>query len=152
MATAREEMLERIDRSWPEFWAKVEQLPDTAFGTTTASGWTVRAMLAHVAAWQDETTHRLYRFLATGNPQPVPDDDEDRYNARVAAETADRTPSDVRRALRRSFERLRQAISELNIPLPEDDWVGAVVAGNSWGHYAEHVLEVEAQLVEGGAR
>jgi hypothetical protein len=143
-------MLERIDRHWPEFWAKVERLPDAAFASTTASGWTVQGMLAHVAAWQDETTHRLYRFLATGDPQPVTDDDEDRYNARVAAESADRMPSDLRRALRRSFERLRQAISELDIPLPDDDWVGAVVAGNSWGHYAEHLPEVEAALVESG--
>jgi hypothetical protein len=155
MPMTRDELLDRMDHGWTMFEGLVERLPDDRFGSPTSSGWALGSMLAHVAAWHDETTHRLYRYLATGHEQPPPnesDASDDAYNARVVAESRDRSPDQIRHALRRSYARLRGAVAELDPTLDEGGWVAAVVGGNCHEHYEEHQPEVEAALVETAAR
>jgi len=94
----------------------------------TGSGWTYRDLLAHVAARHDLTTRRLRRFRETGT-FPGPGDevalglpafrDADDFNARVMAS-----------------HRLVGAEALL------DDWVIAIVTGNTFGQYEEHAKEV----------
>jgi hypothetical protein len=152
---SRDELLDRMDHGWTMFEALVARVPDAQFDTPTSSGWALGSMLAHVAAWHDETTHRLYRYMATGHHQPPPnegDASDDAYNARVVDETRDRTPDQILHSLRRSYARLRGAVAELGAELDEDGWVSAIVGGNSHGHYEEHQPEVEAALEESAGR
>jgi hypothetical protein len=147
--TARDELLDRMDHGWTVFEALVERVPADRFGEPTSSGWALGSMLAHVAAWHDETTHRLYRFMATGHAQPAPnegDSGDDAYNARVVNESRDRSPGEIAHSLRRSFARLRGAVAELGDTLDDDGWTFDVVGGNTFGHYEEHQPEVEAAL------
>jgi Mycothiol maleylpyruvate isomerase N-terminal domain len=146
MGANREELLGRMDAAWTEFGARADQVPRAAWAEITAAGWTFQSMLAHVAAWHDATAFRLHRFAATGRPQPKVEPDDDQFNARVAAESVDRTPEQVRRALHTSYERLRAAVAGLPVELDPDGWIEAVVAGNSYGHYVEHRAEVDALL------
>lgn len=143
---ARRDLLARIDVAWDEFRRAVEGRRADGFAATTASGWTLRAMLAHVGAWHDATAYRLYRFAATGRAQPNVQEDDDTFNARVAAETADRSDDQVILDLDRSFERLRATVAELpgGFSTFDDGWVEAVVAGNSYDHYREHLEELRA--------
>ena len=96
-------------------------------------------MLAHIAAWHDATAYRLHRFGATGHPQPKVVEDDETFNARVADETAGRPPEMIRTDVQASFERLRAAILTLDPELDPKGWVEAVVAGNTYDHYQEHV-------------
>jgi hypothetical protein len=141
----RRDMLARIDASWDAFRAAVKVRRGQGFDATTHSGWTVRAVLAHVGAWHDATADRLRRFAATGRGQPKVEADDDVFNARVAAETADRRDDQVVADLDRSFARFRAAVGELpGFSANDDGWVEAVVAGNSYEHYTEHLDELRA--------
>ena len=102
-------------------------------------------MLAHVTAWHDATAFRVLRFGATGHTQPKVEEDDDRFNARVAAETAELPHERILGSLRSSYDRLRHAVASLD-GLDADGWVEHVVAGNTYEHYEEHLPEVEAAL------
>lgn len=143
MASPRARLLGRVDAAWDEFNARVQAVPPDRWSAPTSAGWSLRAMLAHVAAWHDATAFRLHRFAATGRPQPKVEENDDAFNARVAEETADRSPDDVRLSLGASFDRLRAAIASLPPDLDPDGWTEAVVAGNSFGHYDEHLPELD---------
>ena len=143
--SARDALLDRMDGSWAGFAGAVDRLDPVALSTPTASGWTLGAMLAHVTAWHDATAFRVQRFGATGHTQPKVEEDDDRFNARVAVETADVPPDRLLTSLRSSYQRLRDAVASLD-GLDDDGWVEHVVAGNTYEHYEEHLPEVEAAL------
>lgn len=146
MEAAREALLRRMDAAWAEFSARADAAPRGAWDRETSAGWALRAMLSHIAAWHEATTYRLHRFAATGRPQPKLEPDDDRFNARVAEETADRTPEQVRRSLHGSYERLREAVDGQPVELDPGGWIEAVVAGNCYGHYEEHLSEIDELL------
>ena len=120
------------------------KLSHEAYERPTPSGWTVGAMLAHIAAWHEATAYRLHRFAATGHPQPKVVEDDETFNAQVAAETAGRHAELVRADVHVSFERLRLALLTLDPELDAKGWVEAVVAGNTYEHYEEHREELRA--------
>ena len=122
------------------------KLPHDAYARPTISGWTVGAMLAHIAAWHEATGYRLHRFGATGHPQPKVVEDDETFNARVAAETAGRHAELIRADVHASFERLRLALLTLDPELDAKGWVEAVVAGNTYEHYQEHHDELRAAI------
>lgn len=103
-------------------------------------------MLAHVAAWHDATAYRLHRFTATGVPQDKVEPDDDAFNARVARESAELSDERVIATLDASYARLQAAIRDLPVGYGDDDegWVEAVVAGNTYDHYPEHLVELAA--------
>lgn len=146
MTDARAALLARMDDAWARFGGAVNQLDASALAAPTASGWTLGAMLAHVTAWHDATAFRVQRFAATRHSQPKVEEDDDRFNERVAAETADLPPDRILASLRSSYQRLRDAVASLDT-LDADGWVEHVVAGNTYEHYEEHLPEVEAALV-----
>jgi hypothetical protein len=134
----------RVDEAWRPFAADMARLSHEAYEQTTEAGWTVGGMLAHVAAWHEATAYRLHRFGATGRPQPKVVDDDDAFNARVIDETAGRHAELIRADVHASFERLRAAVLALDPELDPQGWVEAVVAGNTYEHYAEHSAELRA--------
>jgi Mycothiol maleylpyruvate isomerase N-terminal domain len=140
----------RVDEAWRPFAADMARLSHEAYAQPTAAGWTVGAMLAHIAAWHDATAYRLHRFGATAHPQPKVVDDDDVFNARVIDETAGRHAELIRADVHASFERLRVAVLALDPELDPKGWVEAVVAGNTYEHYEEHAPELRAAL--GGER
>ena len=144
-------LVQRMDDAWAAFGGAVDRLPTSALGKPTASGWTLGAMLAHVTAWHDATAFRVHRFAATGRSQPKVEEDDDRFNARVASETAAHPPDRILSAMRASYARLRDAVASLDA-LDAEGWVEHVVAGNTYEHYDEHRPEVDAALAaEGGS-
>jgi len=120
------------------------RLSHEAYQRPTAAGWTIGAMLAHIAAWHEATAYRLHRFGATGHPQPKVVEDDETFNAQVAAETAGRHAELIRADVHATFERLRAAVVTLDPELDPKGWVEAVVAGNTYEHYEEHREELRA--------
>jgi len=140
--TDRDDLLRRVEHGWASFDERLGRVPADAFGRITPSGWTVGAMLGHLAAWHDATTYRLHRFAATRHEQPVVEADTDAFNARAASEVGGLSGDEVRAGLRASYERIRGAIRALP-SLDPDGWVVAVVAENTYEHYDEHFVELD---------
>lgn len=108
-----------------------------------SDGWTLREVVAHLAAWQRLTAARLER-LADGVPTDAPD--WDAFNADVRARAAGQSWAAVsaeaeaaRAALRATVERLPQSALESH------DALGAfLVESNGVEHYAEHLGDFAA--------
>ncbi len=147
------ELLVAVDDGWRAFRDAVRGIGRARLGDATGAGWTYRDLLAHVAAWEDLTARRLRVFLADGRT-PWPGDeaalglpgfrDVDEFNARVVASHrlvgAEALLDEIdtaHRALRAELERLSDEQVHRN-----DDWAIAIVAGNTYGHYAEHAAEI----------
>ncbi len=138
----RDELTLRVQDSWRAFDARLDRLAPDAIDRVTPSGWTIGAMLAHIAAWHDATAYRLHRFGATGHEQPQVEADDDAFNARVAAEVEGMPAARLVDWARASYQRLDDALRAIPA-LDADGWVAAVVAGNTFEHYEEHAPELD---------
>jgi hypothetical protein len=110
---------------------------------TTASGWTFKDLVAHVGAWAELTRARLARFRETGDTRD-PGGDADSINAAVVERTKGRDAREVLDELDASVKRLFEEITKLDGKQlhGNEGWATAIVAGNTYGHFAEHHVEL----------
>jgi hypothetical protein len=122
--------------------ALVRPIGDPELDVAAGGGWTVGAVLGHLAAWHDASTYRLYRFGATGHEQDVISEDMDGFNAQVAREVTGRSADQLKSSLSRSFRRLRDAYAELAQVTGDLTWANEMVLGNTVHHYEEHAADL----------
>jgi hypothetical protein len=110
---------------------------------TTSAGWTFKDLVAHVSWWADLTTKRLAHYRATGE-QGESGGDTDDLNAAVVARTRGRDARGILKELDASTDALFEEIAKLDETglHANDDWAIALVAGNTFGHFAEHHVEL----------
>ncbi|HUG47713.1 MAG TPA: DinB family protein [Candidatus Limnocylindria bacterium] len=136
--------LRRVDDAWQGFRRALADFPVEHLDQHIGEGWTRKQMLAHIAAWHELTVERLAAFARSGEMQPlaIPEDD---MNARVARSAEGRTAGEVLAAADGSFRRVRQQIGYLSDEqlAAHDGWPAAVIAGNTYGHYAEHLRDLD---------
>jgi hypothetical protein len=139
------ELLDRVDEAWARFHDALKRLRGEQLAERIAGGWTRKQMLAHVAAWHDLTIERLVAFMSDGQVHRL-DEDDDVVNARVARTAEGRTTGEILDAVESSFRRLRRQIGYLTDEqlVVHDGWPAAVIAGNTYEHYAEHTPDLEA--------
>jgi hypothetical protein len=138
------ETLARMDDGWNDFFARVQALPGEQLGVRLGEGtWTRKQMLAHITTWHELTVERLSALAASGEP-PELDEHEDAINARSARAAEGRTSGEVVQSMHDSYARLRREVSRMtDAQLAEHDgFAAAVIAGNSHGHYREHLVDV----------
>ncbi len=123
---------------------------------TTSAGWTFKDLVAHVTAWSDLTIDRLVRYRETGEMLGAGGEADD-INAAVVARTKGRNAHEILNELDASTDKLFAEIEKLDEKQlhDNDDWAIAIVAGNTYGHFAEHHTELfdavpkrPAQLIE----
>jgi hypothetical protein len=123
---------------------------------TTSSGWAFKDLVAHVTAWSDLTIDRLKRYRETGEMRG-PGGEADDINAAVVERTKGRDAREILDELDASTAKLFAEIEKLDEKQlhANDDWAIAIVAGNTYGHFAEHHTELfdavpkrPAQLIE----
>ncbi len=146
-------LVDRVDAGWRPFRDAVRAIGRARMNEATVFGWTYRDLLAHVAAWEHLTARRLRTYRETGE-RVLPEEarDIDGFNARVAESHrlvgAEALIDELETAHRRLVEEIRQLSDEQVSAAVQptafgpEPWVVAVVAGNSYGHYAEHAQEV----------
>ena len=110
---------------------------------TTSSGWTFKDLVAHVTTWSDLTIHRLARYRETGELQGSGGEADD-INAAVVKRTKGRDARQILDELDASTDKLFAEIEKLNEKQlhANDDWAISLVAGNTYGHFAEHHTEL----------
>ena len=139
------ETLERMDAGWTAFHDRATSLPNERLADRIGDGgWTRKQMLAHIATWHDLTVERLSRFTEQGQPAELAED-ADAINARAARAAEGRTTGEVVLAMADSYRKLRRGVSSLTDEhlAAHDGWAAAVIAGNSYGHYAEHLADLD---------
>jgi hypothetical protein len=115
------------------------------FDEATATGWTYKDLLAHATGWEELTATRLARFRDTGTVAD-PGGTADEINARLVAGAKGKDALTLINEYDAAHDRLTAEIAALTDAQlhANDGWVVAVVAGNSYGHYAEHHVELQA--------
>ena len=127
----------------------------TSWSDETADGWTAKDYLAHLTAWQRQLV-RWFEEGEAGTPRQWPEpgfsfDQVDALNERDWRASRG-TPLDQ---VRREFEESADGVEALIARLTDDDlnnparvpWLGFearhAIAGNTYGHYAEHYAVLE---------
>jgi hypothetical protein len=136
-----------VNAGWINFRLALTSLGASALDGKTAVGWSLKALVAHAAGWEELTVERLRRMRETGQAT-TSGVQTDEFNARLAAEGDRASARDVLARLDAAHTALVAEIEKLT---PEqihanDDWAIAVVAGNSYGHYGEHHTELFAMV------
>jgi uncharacterized damage-inducible protein DinB len=138
--------LARMDEGWEAFHGRVASIPTERLASRISEGsWTLKQMLAHITAWHDMTVERLGKLASSGEPAEL-EEHEDAINARAARAAEGRTTGEVLLAMADSYRRLRREVSNLTDTqlAAHDGWASEVVAGNTYGHYADHLADLDA--------
>lgn len=139
-----QDVLARMDDGWKEFQGHVHGMPGEQLEARLGDGgWTRKQMLAHITTWHELTVERLAGLISSGEP-PEFDEDEDVVNARAARAAEGRTSGEIVQSMHDSFGRLRREVARLSDEqlLDHDGFAAAVIAGNSFGHYREHLADL----------
>jgi hypothetical protein len=141
-----EDVLARMDDAFQEFRDAVAGLAAADFELSTEAGWTVKAMIAHVAAWHGQAATRLETLRTTGRRDDDPDVDS--FNARITEEAATRSAAEVVAELGTSYARLRAETVQLDDArlIEADQWAFTTIEANTFHHHPEHTAELQAVL------
>ena len=121
----------------------------------TIGEWSIKNVLAHIAAWEAWVVQALPTRLTTGK---TPGDfyarieDEDRFNAEEVAEREELTPSEQLIELERTREALLDELRGLDAAAwqrrgPWDTWKGTLaeyLRESLIGHEQEHIADLQA--------
>jgi hypothetical protein len=142
-----EGVLARMDDTFQEFRDTVARLVARDFDRSTEAGWTVKAMIAHVAAWHGQAATRLETLRTTGRREDEPDVDS--FNARVTEAAEQRSAAEVVTELGASYARLRAETARLDDAglVAADRWAVTIIEANTFDHHPEHTAELQAVLV-----
>ncbi|MBL8147143.1 MAG: ClbS/DfsB family four-helix bundle protein [Anaerolineae bacterium] len=155
------ELLSQLDAGWAELQAFIASLtPEQLTVPTDAAGWTVKDHLIHLAVWEDGMnavlTHQSRRERMGIPAELWGGDDYDGMNAIIQQKHHADTLDSVLATLDRVHAELRSriaALSTTDLLAPYSDYqpdststnpiVGSL-AGNSFGHYEEHIPWMQA--------
>lgn len=141
------ELADIAGRAWVPFRLAVLSIGLSGLDAQTSSGWTYKDLVAHTAGWFDLTIKRLAHFRETGEITD-PGGTADEINAGIVDRTRGRDALGILDELDAAMKRLLEEIKKLDDTQihANDDWVIALVAGNSYGHFAEHHVELQAAV------
>ena len=144
----RDDLLALVQTSWTPFRLAIGAIGLPGLEEKTSTGWTYKDLVAHAAAWEDRTVTRLRTFRESGAKTYPGVDDTDEFNAAVVERTRVRDAREVIGELDATHARIVGEIGKLTREEihANDDWDIAVVAGNTYGHYADHLDEIFASV------
>jgi hypothetical protein len=138
-----EDARKKIEPGWNRLIELLSDIPEDLvekqFGR---SGWSIKVLVGHIAYWERHAA-RVIQVIARGEtPAPI---EFMVVNQEVAAIDASRAYVDVRRDLDNAHE-------ELLMIVDESGEVGSRrLGGDTWGHYPEHIKQLEKWLQKSGA-
>ena len=144
----KKELLDREEHAWRDLCALFDRTPEDAWEKPGVDGdWSMKDVMAHVAAWHAVTTDRLEGLRSTGELPGAPDVDS--FNEEQYLRCKEITLHDIRAISGGSRHRYREEVGQVEDPVA--DPIAQVVVANGDGHYAEHVPDIEAFLKGLGA-
>lgn len=137
--------IDRMDEAWAAFRERVHALPSEQLERrVSGGGWTRKQMLAHITTWHERTIEAISHVADSGEPPGEPEE-TDVINARSARAAVGRTTGEVLAAMEDSYRQVRRAVDRLTDAQlsARDGWLAAMIAGNTYGHYAEHLADLK---------
>jgi uncharacterized damage-inducible protein DinB len=134
----------------------VSHIPEERREQVICDGWTVKEILAHIAAWDREVARGLDELLAGGRPA-FASYREDEFNAQTAQASCGKSRADVRAEVQDAHEQLISRVEGLTdeqwqqpspyqwsdqTPMTIASLFGYTYKGQT--HYAGHAAEIEA--------
>jgi uncharacterized protein (TIGR03083 family) len=159
----RDEVVDRIERSWRDLDDLVGGLGGVELQAPVADGWTVQDHLTHLAVWEDSLLALLEgrdRATAMGVPG-LGENGTDAINAAVYEQHRNDAPEEALSRFRSTHRRLLDKLRELgdrDLSLPyshfqpdadDADHQQAVIGwieGNTFEHYEEHLAYIRDSL------
>jgi hypothetical protein len=142
----RAQLLEQEEQVWDTLCRLLEKVPDWE-QPGILDEWSVKDLLAHLAAWHAKTTDRLETLRMTGELPDPPD--VDTFNAQTYDEFKDLSLHDVKVMSGASRHRMREEMAMLKDEDATD--LQQMIVGNAHGHYDEHIEQLERYLSKGSA-
>ena len=152
MALTREDVRESLARERRKLLAALDGLSEEEMARPGAVGrWSVRDVLAHILAWEDEAVTRL-ELLAADRPQDftriTSDEELDAWNARAQQRYADLPLAEVMRRLTEAQGRVLAGLDSLSDerlstdegPVPVHNWLPEC----TYAHEEEHCADILA--------
>ena len=148
----RAQILDDIRRDYVRLDTLLGTLSEDQLTTPNVNdSWSVKDNIAHLSAWHRRLIANLQAVKERREPPKLWDsDDLDEVNEIIYQQSKDRSLTDVQAELHATYRdvvALVESMSneELNRPL---DWlegqpVTASIAGNTYGHYQEHIDIIE---------
>lgn len=150
-------LLDDIRRTHAALEAAAAPLDDAGFMAVVPDmdGWTRKDVLAHVAWWSEHSASVVEALVAGREPyaRDGAPFDIDAHNAKVLAESRERSLADIRRAEGEAYRRVVAAVTaatEADLFEPgRFAWLGGealagTVAADTSEHYAEHLPDLAA--------
>lgn len=148
----KEELLETIRKSWTELTEIIAELSDEQMTQPKVQDdWTVKDLMAHIAAWKRLAMDRIHA-ATTGGPLQFPviksDNFVDTFNADVYQKHKDQPLEEVTNEFYTSYDEFITQIEALDDELlPQTlpfDWAGKLtyqilISANTHWHYPEHI-------------
>ena len=134
------QLLERMREGWRPFRRAVGRVGLRPLSDKTKAGWTGKALLSHLAFWLETLEEALPERLA-GRRGPIRNVQAE--NDREAAAADMRSAHEVVKRLDDAYKKVVETVSALS---PDDDvhfMAVRLIAGESYGHFAEHLPEIE---------
>lgn len=155
--TTRAELLRDMQAGYATFEAVIAPLGETQMTTPGVnSDWSIKDIVAHIATWQARAARSLEFAARDEEPQhdvPVNNEEEmHAFNAATFAANRSRPLAQVLADFHASYRQLLVAVEALNedalfdakrFAWMEGDPLWKVVAGNTFGHYPEHITMIE---------
>lgn len=162
--TEQHEVLARAHAGWAELQSLVDDLDDEQAAEPLGDGWSAKAHIAHIAAWEASTAALLrkqHRWAPLGISRELwESEDVDAINAAIANGADEHAWTEVRRAAVAAHDDLIglvESMTQEQLDQPYSDYapddppysatpVVAWVNGNTWDHYNEHIEWISAGL------
>jgi len=141
---SKSDLLAHVEQGYVASRAVVDALPPERFAEMLPSGWTLKDVVAHNAAWEETVPPRVERVLHGDGLDPT-FDDIDGFNHRVTEEVKDESVADVLARWTTAHARVLEVVRSFegrNVPKLATD----IVDWNTTGHYPDHFADLGAAI------
>jgi len=139
MEMTAEAIINRIEQSYIDIWRLCQDIPvEALIAPVLANGWSVKDTVAHLAAWDRRFAELLGVAHYSDGPlkaHPV----VDALNLEIYQERRNWSWAEVALDSQESIRALLEAIRILPEERLTDQFVLAIIAEETWEHYAQHL-------------
>ncbi|MEP6694298.1 MAG: maleylpyruvate isomerase N-terminal domain-containing protein [Chloroflexota bacterium] len=144
---SKSDLLAKVEHGYVASRAVVDALPPERFTESLPSGWTLKDVVAHIAAWEETVPRRVASVLAgRGDIDDTTDTkDVEAFNRRVTEDVKNASAADVLARWTAAHAKTLEVVRSFegrDVPKLATD----IVEWNTSGHYPDHFADLGAAI------